>query len=283
MKYKLSFRSGSNSDSYVSLALREIVRVIRKGVLPEFASMVIAALVFVGFTDVGQASILEFDQIRIGGIVESTISGNDVELDYGDRITGSVVNVPGGQYTYGDGGEGFTPNIVVDFFAGSAIPNNPGVSLWRDGYGDLTNVLLGNNNSISLNVQFTADAGFDAQLYGFDLASWPTTDYTINAVNVLSGTKNLFSQNNVLVEGDGTGPGHTSFDFAALTGAELLIQIEYANLAGGQQDNIGIDNIRFGQNPPAAVPLPAAWLLFGSGMAAIALQRRRQSGSTNLR
>ena len=88
----------------------------------------------------------------------------------------------------------------------------------------------------------------------------------------------MFSQNNVLVEVDGTGPGHTSFDFAApLTGAEILIQIDYANLDGGQQDNI-----RFGQNPPVAVHLPAAWLLSGSGMAAIALLRRIRPGSKDL-
>ena len=74
------------------------------------------------------------------------------------------MNVPGGQFSYGDGGEEFTPNIVTDYFADSAIPNNSGVSLWSDQYGDLTNVLLGNNNSISLNVQFAADTGFDVQL-----------------------------------------------------------------------------------------------------------------------
>ena len=61
---------------------------------------------------------------------------------------------------------------------------------------------------------------------------------------------------------------------------ELLIQIDYGNLAGGQQDNIGIDNIRFGQNPPAVVPLPAAWLLFGSGIVAVTFLRPRRVAST---
>ena len=211
------------------------------------------------------------------------VAGTFSESASARGITASVMNVPGGQFTYGNGGEGFTPNIVLDYFAGSATPNNPGVSLWSDQYGDLTNVLIGNNNSISLNVRLTADNGFDVQLFDFDLAGWPTTDYTIDAVSVLSETGTLFSQNNVLVEGDGTGSGHTSFDFATpLTGAELLIQIDYGNLAGGQQDNIGIDNIRFGQNPPAVVPLPAAWLLFGSGIAAIAFLRRRRPGSADL-
>jgi hypothetical protein len=258
-----------------------VFRVIRPGRRTCCAAIITAAIVSGAFADIGQASILEFDQIRDAtGNVIPTISGRAVESDYGDRITASVMNVPGGQFTYGNGGEGFTPNIVLDYFAGSAIPNNPGVSLWRDQYGDLANVLIGNNNTISLNVQLTADAGFDVQLYDFDLAGWPAADYTIDAVSVLSGTDTLFSQNNVLVEGDGTGPGHTSFDFAApLIGSELRIQIDYGNLAGGQQDNIGIDNIRFGQDPPVVVPLPAAWLLLGSGIAAITFLRRRRMRS----
>ncbi|MCP4230973.1 MAG: hypothetical protein GY771_12620, partial [bacterium] len=107
------------------------------------ASIVTAAIVFGGLADVGQASILEFDQIRVGGIVVPTISGNPVAEDYGDRITGAVMNVPGGQFTYGNGGEGFTPNIVLDYFAENAIPNNPRVGLWGNQYGDLTNVLIG--------------------------------------------------------------------------------------------------------------------------------------------
>ena len=89
--------------------LIEAFRVIRRGMLTCCASMVTVAILFGGFTGVGQASIIEFDQIRDAtGTVIPTISGNAVELDYGDRITASVMNVPGGQFTYGNGGEGFT-------------------------------------------------------------------------------------------------------------------------------------------------------------------------------
>ena len=94
--------------------------------------MITVAIVLSGIADVGRATILEFDQIRIAdGSVVPTISGNDVEQDYGDRVHGSPMNVPGGQFTYGNGGEGFTPNVVVDYFAGSAIPNSPEVGLWE--------------------------------------------------------------------------------------------------------------------------------------------------------
>lgn len=216
------------------------------------------------FASAGRASILTFDQIRVGGVVVPTISGNDLEDDYGDRVTGSPMNVSGGQFTYGNGGEGFTPNVVVDFVAG----NGTTLSLWQDSYGDLTNVAFGNNISVSLNVQLTADPGFVVDLYHFDLAGWKLADYTIDAVRVLSGADTMFSQDNVLVQGanDG-GDMHTAFDFTVpLSAAQLIIQIDHGNLAAGTQDNIGIDNIRFGQNPPAAVPIPPALWLFGSGL-----------------
>jgi hypothetical protein len=241
------------------------------------AALFAAGLLLSGFINSVQASIIEFDQIRdSNGAVVPTISGRAVESDYGDRITAAVMNVPGGQYTYSNGGEGFTPNIVSDFFAGSATPNSPGVGLWRDRYGDLINVLIGNNNSMSLNVLLAADAGFDVLLYNFDLAGWPAADYTISGVRIMDGVDILFSQLDVLVAGDDIGPGRTSFDFPSpLAGNELLIQIDYTNLPGSQQDNIGIDNIRFGQNPPAPIPLPATWLLFGSGAVVFAILRYR--------
>ena len=255
--------------------LAETLTLPRTRIAKRLAGMVAVAISVGGLSNVSYATVLEFDQIRESGTVIPTISGRAVEQDCGDQVNTTPMNVAGGQFSYGDGGEGFTPNVAVDYFAGAATPTNPGVSLWVDGYGDLTNVMIGNNGSLSLNVEMTADAGFDVQLYGFDLAGWPNSDYTINAVNVLSGTNSLFSQANVLVEGDANGLQHTSFDFAApLTAAQLLIEIDYSNLAPGSHDNIGIDNIRFGQNPPAVIPIPAAMWLFGSGLLGLASMAR---------
>lgn len=234
------------------------------------------------------ATLLTFDQIRLSGNVVPTISGNALPQDYGDRVDAAAVNVSGGQFTYGNGGEGYTPNVLAEYFTGAATPINPGVSLWQDSYGDLVNVMFGNQNSATLNARLTADLGFQVLLYGFDLGGWPNTDYTINAVRIFDGATPLFSQSNVLVEGNLTGPRHTTFDFLApLSGGDLLIQIDYSNLAGSQQDNIGIDNIRFGQNPPAdtgpdpvSVPAPSTAFLLGLGLALMPglkrlLQRRR--------
>lgn len=207
-----------------------------------------------------QATILLFDQMRSVGAIVPTISGNDVPQDYGDRVTGTTQSVADGTFTYGQAGEGFTPNIVVEYLSTSATGGND-VSLWQDNYGDLTNIIFGNQNSNTLGVRLTADAGYSAVLHGFDLAGYSNADYTIAAVRVLAGPTELFAQSNVLVEGDFMGPRHTTFKFdPALSAAELHLEIDYRNLAAGQRDNIGLDNLRFSQDPPG-IPEPATHLL----------------------
>lgn len=239
----------------------------------------VAALLFGGVLGAGpgEATILTFDETRsssAGNPVIPTVSGFAVPDDYGDRASGPSVAVPGGAFTYGEAGEGFTPDVVVDIFSGSASPSGPGTSLWETQYGDLLNVVFGNNGSQSLSVVLTADPGFDVLLYGFDLGGWPDTDYTVAGVRVRSGSTLLFADTDVLVEGDFTGPRHTSFAFATpLVGPQLAIEIDTSNLAAGQQDDIGIDNVRFGQTPPP-VPEPGAGLLAGLGLGALALRGR---------
>ncbi len=113
-----------------------------------------------------------------------------------------------------------------------------------------------------------------ADLFSFDLAGFGS-DYTIAGVSVSAGATTLFSETNVLVHGDATGPRHTTFNFARpLSAAELLLVIDVSNLAAGIQDNIALDNLRFGQTPPR-VPEPATLLL--TTLAAIFLDSSRRS------
>lgn len=245
---------------------------------------VVTSLLVLGTASQTQATKLTFDQIRQADEIIPTISGRAVPQDYGDRVTGSPMDVTGGQFTYGNGGEGFTPNVVVDYFTGSSTPNAPGVSLWTELYGDLENVAFGNQNSNFLAIQLTADPTFTIQLYSFDLAGWPSADYEISAVRVLEGNNSLFSLDNVLIEGNSSGPQHTSFDFATpLSGSQLLIEIDYSNLNSSQHDNIGIDNIRFGQTPPpisepAPVPEPSNLLGLVLGLAYLSMTATHTSG-----
>lgn len=236
------------------------------------------------------ATILTFDQVRsaaAGNPVEPTVSGREVPLDYGDRVASGVMNVPGGQFTYGEAGEGFTPNVSTEFFSGAAAPAGPGVSLWQDSYGDLVNVLFANNASGFLAVRLTADPGYQVGLFGFDLGGWPSADYLISSISVMGDAALLFALTDVRVEGDFSGPRHSPFAFAdGLFANELLLTIDFSNLADAQHDNIGLDNLRFAQtplgppgpggDPPiSAVPEPGTLSLMSLALLGTCLARRR--------
>jgi hypothetical protein len=224
-----------------------------------------------------QATILLFDQER--GVANTSVfptsSGGRLPGDYGDNVTAAVMAVPGGFFTYGNGGEGFTPDVTVDIFADLATETDPRARLWQTGYGDLVNVVFaegpGTAGSPGLTVRFSASPGYVVDLYGFDLAGFGV-DYTIAAVQVLSEASTLFSATDVLVEGNGSGPQRTTFTFdTPLTASELLLRLDFANIAPAVQDNIGIDSIRFGQTPPGVVPEPATAVLLLLGGLALGL------------
>jgi hypothetical protein len=227
------------------------------------------------------ATVLLFDQERGTGTnppVLPTSSGGTLPADYGDNVTGAVMAVPGGVFTYGDGGEGFTPDVTLDIFSAAATDTDPRVNLWQTGYGDLVNVIFadgpGTAGAPLLSIRFTAAPGFAVDLYGFDLAGFGV-DYTIAGVSVLAGATTLFSETNVLVQGDMVGPRHTSFAFATpLSASELLLQVDVSNLASGIQDNVALDSVRFGQTPPRVVPEPGAALLAALALALAAVRRR---------
>lgn len=251
----------------------------RRGIRRSQTGWLIAVIIIgshLAVTPLAEATILVFDQARSGATGTDVVpisAGASVPLDYGDRAAGSPDAVPGGHFTYGNGGEGFTPNVLVDYFDGSGLANRR-IAMWTNEYGDLTNVIFGLQSSNTLNVRLTADPGYAVELYHFDLAGWPNADYTINGVSVMDGGSTLFTESNVLVEGDLAGPRHTGFDFSSpLRGSDLLIQIDVSNLATGMHDNIGIDNIRFGQDP-RPIPETAGCL---SVLLAAALCRRRRS------
>lgn len=246
-----------------------------------YVAAIVAALG--SYADDAQATILGFDQQLVLGAVVATTDASDLPPGYGDRVARATQAVMGGTYTYGEAGEGYTPNILVDFVSLNPLGLND-TSLWSTQYGDLSNVLLGEESSGTLDIRLSADPGYSALLYGFDLAGWPDTDYTITAVRVLDGGTALFTQSAVLVEGDFSGPRHTVFAFATpLVANELLLQIDYGNLAARRQDNIGIDNIRFGQFPAAPVPELPSVLLLGLGLAALAFGRTSVAHNAGIR
>jgi hypothetical protein len=148
--------------------------------------------------------------------------------------------------------------VVVDY------PNN--AFWWNTAYGNLTNIIYAREDIGILDVTLTADPGFEVVLDSFDLAGWPNTDYTINSVEVLTGSTTLFSQNNVFISGSTRTSFNTS-NLGSLAASTLTIRFNAANL-GFTSDNIGLDNLQFSQRsttpPPVGTPEPSALVALGA-------------------
>jgi len=240
-------------------------------------SSIFVALLVGAFAAPAGATILTFDGTAfpnepVGN--SDPLEGATIDDGYGDRVTTLTQN--SGAFVYGVGVEGFTPNVVARY---DSIPG-ANLGVWRFDYGDLVRVLFANNGGI-IQLQLFADPDFDVQLYGFDLGGWNRTDYTINSVTIseIFGPDTVLdSQTNVAVEGDGTGPGHSTFGFAPLQAHFLQITIDASNL--DPDFVIGMDNIRFGQvqreSPAVETPAPPALLAVLGGLALLPLIGRRR-------
>lgn len=201
--------------------------------------------------------VLIFDQS--GG----TGNGQQLDQDYGDRVTASP-DGNGHQYDIITGaGLGLTPNVEMSY--GPGIPR-----LWILGYGDLTNVYYEEDmNDGALEMTFDADPGYEVGLFGFDVAAF-LSDRTIAGLSVVDGNNNvLWSQGSTLI----SGTSHNDFDFVnGLFAESLTLSIDLSGL-GSDYNDIGIDNVHFAQR---AIPEPGSGLLLlGVGVAVFS---RRRSG-----
>ncbi len=254
-------------------------RMVLASRLRRLAAALLSLAIPLGMPESARATILTFDQFRNGDLIEDTGSGSLPSDDYGDNVTGAAMAVPGGVYTYGEAGEGFTPDVTVDIRSSLDSATDPGVRLWQQGYGDLRNVVFGEGPGTAgaplLLIRLTAAPGFVVDLYEVDLAHFSASSTTIAGVSVLDGDTTLFSAANVLVAGSSATPGRTNVSFATpLSAAELLLRIDVSNLPPGSQDNIGFDNLRFGQTPPRIVPEPGTAVLLLLGLTALATRPR---------
>ena len=208
-------------------------------------SMVVALFCMVS---VSSAAVLTFD------LTNYNYSNNDAfSQDYGDRIIATSDDI--GSYLEGNG---FTPNVTVDYLT---VNSNPGMDAWGSGFGDLTNVANSSHQTHGAEIKFTADVGYEVTINSFDLSKY-YDDTEITTIKILDENRELvWSADSLFVDS----VNHTSF-IPDITGTELTICF-------GDGWNIGIDNINFDQS--AAVPIPGAVWLLGSGLIGLIAVRKR--------
>jgi hypothetical protein len=194
---------------------------------------------------------------------------------YGDRI--AATSQDGFLYSL-DGGP--TPNVVTQHGSTDSLVN---LYAWSNDYGDLQHIIFA-QEPLPFEFRLVADAGFKVILNSFDMGGWSHLDYpSIASVSVEDGLGSvLYSQADVHIEGDTTGPQHTHFSFAGVSASELRIKFDSRTDGHGNvldSDDVGIDNINFSQS--TAAPLAGDYNSNGVDDAADYDVWRKNNGTNN--
>ena len=237
-----------------------------------------------------RATVLTFNVC--GGGAGTAVEGNrcryaTINQAYGDRVTGPSMN--GGRMQYGQDGEGWTPNIAVDYG-----PDGSAIRGWDNNYAGLWTVIWAEDRSGQLSIRMTADPGYQVSFHGlrlggyiFNQGPWPLVIGSLSLTDNNGAT--LWNQANTPITQ--SGPVMISFPtpFISESGGWLEFMMDVRNLPIGNanRESIGIDLVRFGQvssssnqlqdisNPePGSLSL----MLLGAGGLAVQLLRRHRGG-----
>lgn len=165
------------------------------------------------------ASVLTFDGFT--GVVPDA---------YGDRIVATTDVGTGYQYGMGNG---FTPNIVVEYSNNTASP----FSVWSVGYGSLSNALGHQSYTVEGEIVLRPDPGVSVVLNSFDVAAW-ISDFNGQVVVANEAGTVLFDSGSVLLSSATFSTFPTGGPIVSSTA--LRIQLTYYG-------DLGLDNVNFDQ------------------------------------
>lgn len=201
----------------------------------------LAALLAAGHA---QATLLNFD-----GVWDAAR-----QAGYGDRVSGIGTG-------YGAEG-GATPNVTMAFVP---LSTTTPFTVYRNGYGSLSNALGHGNFDVPSEIRFTADPGFEVLLSSFQLGGWSASAYPNSRVWVTDDRGAVLWDT-----GLATWPATTTRSYSF---AEPLRSTGTLTLHINDLGDLGLDNVVFSQ--VAVVPEPQTWALMLGGLAAVGLLKGR--------
>lgn len=195
----------------------------------------------------------------------------DVVLDFSGDICGTAGNQSCGNYSeigqnYGDvAGLLDVSHRSVNVSNGSTY--EPFLKYWSTGYSNLTGVAWGGGGSTGQysEITFTAGAGQQVTLNGFQFGDYLDRSYTSSATILDAGTLQVLWSS-----GTFDPPGGAALGFAPAVSSSTGLILRW----GPDGYDTGIDNISVSIT---AVPEPGTWALLLGGAALLAARARRRA------
>lgn len=174
------------------------------------------------------------------------LSTADLNTGYGDYVDGP--NADGFTYT---GTGGFTPHVTVGLGAETDAAAR-GLTVYGPGYNDLVDVVYGaipggNGSGLAqLVVTLSADPGHLATLESFDLGNWGVA-VNLPYVRVVDETGAVLFEDLSVDLNPNTSPDEKNYVLSPAPQGKVLTLLVSVSGLGNIADNVGIDNLTFGE------------------------------------
>ena len=191
--------------------------------------------------------VLNFDDLTLNNY-------DPIPASYGDTLAASIADI---QYRTLNAGDFSVYESHLEF--------------WNNDYGDLTKVAYPSANGMVGEIAIVPAEGYGVKLISFDMAGYSHADLSNTVMRILDGSGNVLQnfagEGAVAIQGDGTGPQHSTFTPYLTFGGTVRLQ-------WGTDWNVGLDHLRFEAVPLSAIPEPSTWALLGLGVVAVLGWRR---------